>query len=194
MYVGRIRHRRFAVRSHEFSYRIALAYRELSDVGRGFLSRSEVASLVGGCEGPIWLLSTLRGFNPVSFYYCFDGSDLRWIVAEVTNTPWGERHCYVLPAGGGPLEKELHVSPFMGMDHTYEVRATAPAETLSMHIESHRSGALAFDATLNLRRRPFRRRALFAASLRTLALIYSHGIALKVKGVPHFPHPRTEAS
>ena len=46
----------------------------------------------------------------------------------------------------------------MGMDHAYEVRATAPGETLSMHIESRRDGELAFDATLNLRRRPFSRR------------------------------------
>ena len=47
---------------------------------------------------------------------------------------------------------------------------------------------LAFDATLNLRRRPYRRRALLGASLRTLVLIYAHGIALKLKGVPHHPH------
>ncbi len=58
----------------------------------------------------------------------------------MTNTPWGERHAYVLPAGGGPLAKALHVSPFMGMDHSYDVRATAPGETLSMHIESVRDG------------------------------------------------------
>ena len=74
------------------------------------------------------------------------------------------------------------------------LRATAPGETLSVHIESRREGILAFDATLNLRRRPLRRRALAGASLRTLALIYAHGIALKLKGVPHFSHPRTEAS
>jgi DUF1365 family protein len=92
------------------------------------------------------------------------------------------------------MAKEFHVSPFMAMDHVYEVRATEPGETLSMHIESRRDGGLAFDATLNLRRRPYKRRALFAASLRTLALIYGHGVALKLKGVPHFPHPRTEAS
>ena len=92
------------------------------------------------------------------------------------------------------MDKAFHVSPFMAMDHVYDVRATEPGETLSMHIESHRDGRLAFDATLNLRRRPLRRRALFGASLRTLVLIYAHGVALKLKGVPHFPHPRTEAS
>jgi DUF1365 family protein len=34
----------------------------------------------------------------VSFYYCFDaGGTLHSIVAEITNTPWKERHAYVLP-------------------------------------------------------------------------------------------------
>lgn len=182
MYAGTIRHRRFAVREHAFTHRIALAYRK---VGR--------APVDVPCD-EIWLLSTLRGFNPVRLYYCFSGGALRTIVAEVTNTPWGEQHSYVLGPRGGTIDKAFHVSPFMAMDHRYEVRATAPGETLSMHIESHRAGELAFDATLNLRRRPYKRRALFAASLRTLALIYAHGIALKLKGVPHHPHPRTEAS
>ena len=77
----------------------------------------------------------------------------------------------------------------MAMDHAYEVRATVPGETLSVHIESRREGRLAFDATLNLRRRPERRLALTAGSLRTLALIYAHGVALKLKGVPHHRHP-----
>ena len=54
-------------------------------------------------EGPIRLLTHLRYFghcfNPVSFYYCYDatGEQLSAVVAHVTNTPWGERHSYVLP-------------------------------------------------------------------------------------------------
>ncbi|HEX8777037.1 MAG TPA: DUF1365 family protein, partial [Rhodanobacter sp.] len=53
--------------------------------------------------GPIRLLTHLRYggivFNPVSFYYCYgeDGDTLECIVAEITNTPWHERHAYVLP-------------------------------------------------------------------------------------------------
>lgn len=53
-------------------------------------------------EGPIRLLTQPRYFgfamNPVSFYYCFDVDDqqVTKIVAEVNNTPWSERHCYVL--------------------------------------------------------------------------------------------------
>ena len=55
-------------------------------------------------EGPVRLLTQLRSFghcfNPVSFYYCFDraGERLEHVLAEVTNTPWGERHTYVLSA------------------------------------------------------------------------------------------------
>jgi uncharacterized protein len=54
-------------------------------------------------RGPIRMLTHLRyfgiGFNPVTFYYCFDRDDTRveTIVAEITNTPWKERHAYVLP-------------------------------------------------------------------------------------------------
>ena len=102
--------------------------------------------------GPIRLLTHPRSlghcFNPVSFYYCFDPADerLRAVVAEVTNTPWGERHAYVLGAGhasgsvlNAQFEKAMHVSPFMGMDHRYHVRASTPGRTLSFHIGSSRA-------------------------------------------------------
>jgi DUF1365 family protein len=80
------------------------------------------------------------------------------------------------------------------MDHTYDVKASVPGRTLSVHIESRRAGAVAFDATLALERRPYSRLRLAGASLRTLALIYAHALRLKLKGVPIHPHPRTEAS
>jgi DUF1365 family protein len=124
------------------------------------------------------------------------------VIAEVTNTPWGERHAYVLRRSGdervldGDFEKLLHVSPFMGMDHSYVMRAAAPGETVSVHVESRRDGAVAFDATLGMQRRPFSRRVLAeitarypAATLRTLSLIYAHAVVLRLKGVPVHPHP-----
>lgn len=191
MYAGTIRHRRFTPRGHAFKYRIALAWRDLGEGRRGLLSRAEVTALAGAADA-IRVLSHPFGFNPVAFYYGFVGDEVRWIVAQVTNTPWGEQHCYVLDGHGGTFDKAFHVSPFMAMDHTYFVRAAAPGETLAMHIESRRDGELAFDATLNLRRRPRRWGALAASALRTLPLIYAHGLVLALKGVPHHPHPRTE--
>jgi len=195
MYEGTIRHRRFAAGSHEFRHRIALAYADLDAPPRGrFLDRAAVEALVRDRPAAIRLLTMPRslgvGFNPVSFYYCFDGEHaLTHVVAEVTNTPWGERHTYVLPQGQGAPEKAFHVSPFMSMDHAYAVRATPPGDTLSVHIASSRSGELAFDATLLLKRRPYSRLRLLGASIRTLTLIYAHAVALKVKGAPYFPHP-----
>jgi uncharacterized protein len=157
--------------------------------------------------GPIRLLTHLRTFghcfNPVSFYYCFTAQErLDAVVAEVTNTPWGERHAYVLGrTGEGPIltagfAKALHVSPFMGMEQRYTMRVAAPGSKLTVHIESHELGALAFDATLALRRAPLSSRGLAritahypAATLRVLALIYGHALALKLKGVPLHPRP-----
>lgn len=157
--------------------------------------------------GPIRLLTHLRTFghcfNPVSFYYCFTPQErLDAVVAEVTSTPWGERHAYVLERSGeGPVltasfAKALHVSPFMGMEQRYTLRAVTPGATLAVHVESHELGALAFDATLALRRAPLSRRGLAcltahypAATLRVLALIYGHALALKLKGVPLHGRP-----
>ena len=151
--------------------------------------------------GPIRLLTQLRSFghcfNPVSFYYCFDpaGELAQEIVAEVTNTPWGERHAYVLPARRGlkgDSEKVLHVSPFMGMDHEYDWRATdARRDARGAHRE-RAAGERAFDATLNLRpprAQPPRASRAAPLDLRTVALIYAHASRLKLKGARVHPHP-----
>ena len=172
--------------------------------------RDRVAELTGTRPaGPIRMLTQLRSFglcfNPVSFYYCLDpvGERLEHVLAEVTNTPWGERHSYVLsdarpdsPVIGGAFEKQLHVSPFFGMDHTYQARATTPGQTLSVHIANEREGRIVFDATLSMRRRPLTRRTLAqvtarfpVATARVVALIYGHALALKLKGATYHPHP-----
>src|SRR5829696_1463601 len=96
MYAGTIRHRRFAVREHAFKYRLALAWRDLGAGRRGLMSRGEVVELAGPAD-EVRVLSHPFGFNPVAFYYGYGGGgELRWIVAHVTNTPWGEKHAYVL--------------------------------------------------------------------------------------------------
>ncbi len=174
-----------------------------------------VRSLVAGRtgrrpEGPIRLLTNLRYlghcFNPVSFYYCYDaaGERVEAVVAEVTNTPWGERHAYVLaadPASSpqvaaglvrGRFAKDFHVSPFMGMDHTYDWRLTEPGERLVVQIDSEQDGTVVFDATLSLERRPFSTAVLArhpALTLRIVGQIYGHALRLKLKGARYHPNP-----
>lgn len=160
--------------------------------------------------GPIRLLANLSTlghcFNPVSFYYCMEGPSetVQAVVAEVTNTPWGERHSYVLVRGAEPSPmlvggsaKSLHVSPFMGMDSRYEWRLTPPSETLSVHISSSREGRAVFDATLSMRRRELTSATLArmsarypAPALRALALIYGQALRLRLRGAPTHPHPK----
>ena len=153
--------------------------------------------------GPVLMLSNPRywgvGFNPVSFYFAYehDGA-IAAMIAEVTNTPWGERHAYVMDPAGGGSDKAFHVSPFMGMDHRYSWRLTPPADTLAISITSDRAGERVFDAALRLDRRPLTRGALThvlvrhpAAGLVTLARIYGQALRLKRKGAPYFPHPDT---
>lgn len=158
--------------------------------------------------GPIRLLTNLRAFghcfNPVSFYYCFDGEEkLQAVVADVTNTPWGERHAYVISketvgsVATGESEKLMHVSPFMGMDQRYTWSAAVPGDTLAVHIENHEQGKKVFDATLSLtERRPFTRRALArmnarfpAATMRNMLLIYGHAVVMRLRGVPWHRNP-----
>jgi uncharacterized protein len=174
--------------------------------------RALVATRSGAAPtGPVRLLTSLRqfghAFNPVSLYYCFDAAAARVeaVVAEVTNTPWGETHAYVLsPAGSrgqrrvlsGRVEKAFHVSPFMGMDHAYAWRLTEPGDQLIVHIDSEREQRVVFDATLSMRRRALTPTSLHLALLghplltvRIVSRIYAHGARLWLRGARYFPNP-----
>jgi len=159
--------------------------------------------------GPVRLLTTLRtlgyNFNPVSFYYCFDpgGERVQAVVAQVTNTPWGATHAYVLRRDGehavmrDTIDKAFHVSPFIGMDNRYDWRVTQPGGRLLVHIDERDAGGCGvFDATLSLERRELTRARLTrmlvrfpASSLRVVLLIYWNALKLKLKGAPYHAHP-----
>ena len=152
-------------------------------------------------DGPIYLLTHLRylgyGFNPVSFFYCYDRSGaLRLVLAEVNNT-FGGRHHYWLEPGVSAMvpagltvapgadttifrsgaSKRFYVSPFMPPDMQYGFAFTPPGARLVAHMTvaqaSAGAGAHAFDATLSLERRPWHARELRRALLRHPAMTLS---------------------
>lgn len=169
--------------------------------------------------GPIHLLTHLRYFgycmNPVSFYYCFDrtGATVESIVAEVHNTPWGERHCYVLHDRGTSgddgaagrtqrfeLRKDFHVSPFMPMDLDYTWQFSEPDDRLAVHMVTRQAGEPLFDATLALRRRPITAASLAGVlvaypfmTLKVIVAIYWQALRLWWKGAPFHAHPKYQS-
>ena len=161
--------------------------------------------------GPIRLLTHLRYagyvFNPVSFYYCYaeDGRTLECILAEITNTPWKERHAYVLPVDGAnrrgrvlawSFPKSFHVSPFMPLQRDYAWRFTAPGDDLHVHMDVLREGEREFDASLSLRRLPLTgaslARVLWRYPLMTaqvIGAIHWQALRLWLKRNPVHDHP-----
>lgn len=161
-------------------------------------------------RGPVRLLTHVRSlgyvFNPVSFYYCFrpDGA-LDAVLAEITNTPWGERHHYVLHSEAEDataierrFPKAFHVSPFFPMSQQYRWRLGRPGQELRVSMaNTDESGATVFRAALRLRAHPMNRQTLRrtliqhpAMSLKVHAAIYGHAFALWAKKTPFFSHPK----
>ena len=161
--------------------------------------------------GPIRLLTNLSWFgycfNPISIYYCYDKADsrLETIVAEVSNTPWGERCCYVLADNMNTgdegtrrflTSKDMHVSPFMGMEVDYDWLITPPGDDLVVRINNRDEGRRFFNATLILKRTEISGMSLAGVLMRypfmTLKVtfaIYWQALRLWLKGCPLHAHP-----
>jgi DUF1365 family protein len=163
--------------------------------------------------GPVFLLANLRYFgvltNPISCYYCFapDGETLEYLVAEVTNTPWHERHAYVLPVTSGQewfetqFDKALHVSPFNPMAMRYQWRSNVPGDRLGIHLENYSGDDRIFDATLTLEAQPLTAPNLAKHLLRyplmttkVVCAIYWQALRLWLKGNRFHSHPKLQTA
>jgi len=162
-------------------------------------------------SGRICLLTHLRYlgfcFNPVSFYFCYPEHEdhPRYILTEINNTPWNERHCYLLdtkdsckPGDKSTFEfdKAFHVSPFMPMDLQYHWSFSFHARSLTVHMLLKKNLQRCFDATLQLQPHPMNNLTMRNIPLRypfmTLSVvfwIYWQAFRLWLKRIPSYDHP-----
>ncbi|MCB0421383.1 MAG: DUF1365 domain-containing protein [Bdellovibrionales bacterium] len=133
-------------------------------------------------------------FSPVNFYLIFpeDSSSPRYLFAEVTNTPWKERHCYVVDLNG-PMahHKQFHVSPFNPMDMKYKWTVRYDEQGVFIQIDCHRE-ELEFLASLAVSFKETKRASVGWPGLKILSLIYFHAFLLFLKRSPFYSHPKTK--
>ena len=153
-------------------------------------------------EGQIYLLAMWRMLgvlmNPITVFYCQDKEGaLSHLVVEVHNTPWGERHVYVLtPPFTNPVEKAFHVSPFLPMALTYRFEAPEPSNVAALMIRVFSDQAQVFTAGFHFTQQDFGasefRRFIVNFPWVTLSVmrrIYWQALQLWIKKAPFFRHP-----
>lgn len=181
----------------------------LADAVRG----GTAAAIGREIHGPIRMLTHLRYwgycYNPVTFYYLFeqDGHTLGAITAEITNTPWRERHAYYLDCRNAEspktgryrwqFPKKFHISPFMPMNVHYDWRFGVPGEQLSVHMQSVIDAKKHFDATLTLSREQITPANLNRVLLhypvmttKVVTMIHWQALRLWLKRTPFYEHPK----
>lgn len=165
-------------------------------------------------KGPISIITHLRTFgycfNPVTFYYCWDEekNTPHALMAEITNTPWHERHAKCFQLDGKNMElsihqftKEFHVSPFIGMGINYDWRFQGPGKKYKVDMILKQKDELFFTAHLNLIRKSFNSFNMYWALIRFPFLtfritfgIYWQALLLKIKGCKFYQHPKNYPS
>ncbi|KAF8732265.1 hypothetical protein HU200_016244 [Digitaria exilis] len=207
LYEGRVRHSRRRPAAHAFEYPVRYALVDLDRLPLPDHLSADDARRIASTSGPVRLLTIPKSVgyeqNPLSIYYCYNSAEqaqdgeLRMCIAEVTNTPWGERVMFTFQPESDLVAKPLHVSPFMDMLGNWSIRADAPGESLYAVISvQHPTLGNYFTAALHAKlvghtSNPLRLAAFFwLMPHKVAAWIYWEALRLWLKNVKFLDHPR----
>ena len=152
--------------------------------------------------GDIFLLGQARHyglyFSPVNFYFLRHkvSGQFTHMLAEVSNTPWNERHHYLVDLKEqSDTEKAFHVSPFNPIDMTYKWHIGEPDETFTLIMDCF-SAKKDFSAGFKLNRLPMNSDTLGyvmrrtpSMTIKTVLGIYWQALKLWIKRTPVYSHP-----
>ncbi len=214
-YKATVHHARNKPVTHRFSYDVRVAVVDLDDPPSWYDARTndtmtaDEARAAANTRGGVRLLTdpAVAGYvqNPISVYYCYDESGaLETCIAEVTNTPWGDRVTFLFDPSGASVPKVLHVSPLMDMKNVWTLSTRDPKGSDRLYLRvsvDHAELGKYFDAVIQGRAdkdAPHERNetASFGTLLRygfqpqRVALyIYWHAVCLLYKGVSFYGPP-----
>lgn len=163
--------------------------------------------------GKIMLLANVRtwgiNFNPLAIYFCYSENEpikLECIVLEVTNTPWNDRHFYVIDASSdtqkihhSTFNKAMYVSPFIDSQMEYELTYSNPDKRFTMRLDVKQEGITLLDVDLWLERVGMNAKSGITLPLRypllplqVLTGIYMHAMILFFRHIRVYRRPRMD--
>ncbi len=174
--------------------------RTIKDNVEGFL-RSHGVDLGPGARVVMLANARVLGhvFDPLTVFWCLDGSDrVRCVVAEVHNT-YGDRHAYLLrpeASGAARAGQRRFVSAVFDGSGAVELGVDLTPEHLLTSVVLRHDGQARFAASFAGRPRPATRGAVLAHALRmplmpqrVSLLIRLHGLRLWLRRLPVQPRP-----
>lgn len=136
-------------------------------------------------------------FSPLNLYLCYENNECSYILAEVSNTPWNERHYYLLNPRETKIinHKSFHVSPFFGLEQEYHWEFKLSQENIKFRIDTHENSKLIFSAAYSGNLKPLKSaqtkiiRSPFNI-YKILLGIYFEALRIWLKKIPFIHHPR----
>jgi len=167
-------------------------------------------------NGKIFLFTHPRymgfGFNSVNFYFCYENDHLLYILSEINNTPWKQKHVYFhdclnpMNNKGNKIfdyvfnfKKEFHISPFVDMEIDYQWKFTVSPEKFTVQMRLNKQDKRLMNVSLNTVVVPIGKNDLIKwtlkkpfQALKMFTGIYWQAFKLWAKKIPFFTHPKEQ--